>query len=144
MSKDTQVKNKGGAPTKYRKEHCQTVIDLMKEGASKAEVCLELECSFQTLLNWQEIHPEFFEAVKKGLHFSKGKWEQIGRKAAFGEVDGFNAVSWIFNMKNRFGRMDDFGEKWSDKTEVDNSHSFDKMDDPELDRKILELQNAIK
>jgi hypothetical protein len=117
-----KAKNKGGRPTDYKKEHCIKVIELMKEGASKAEVCLELNCSFQTFLTWQEKHSEFLEAVKRGLHLSKGKWEQMGRKAAFGQVDGFNATAWIFNMKNRFGKADDFQEKWTDKQELDHRH----------------------
>lgn len=110
-----------GRPTDYLEEYCDTVIELMKEGASKAEVCLELSCSFQTFLDWQKKHPEFLESVKRGLHLSKGKWEQIGRKAAFGQVKDFNATSWIFNMKNRFGKIDDFNEKWSDKQEIEHS-----------------------
>ena len=110
-----------GRPTDYLPEHCAKVIELMKEGASKAEVCLELDCSFQTFLTWQQKHPDFLEAVKRGLHLSKGKWEQMGRKAAFGNVENFNATAWIFNMKNRFGKMDDFDEKWGDKQEVEHS-----------------------
>lgn len=117
----TQAKVKTGRPTDYRVEHCDKVIELMKDGASKAEVCLELDCSFQTFLTWQSKHPEFLEAVKRGLHLSKGKWEQMGRKAAFGQVEGFNATAWIFNMKNRFGKMDDLGDRWSDKQEVEHS-----------------------
>ena len=112
----------------------------MKEGASKAEVCLELECSFQTFLTWQGKNPKFLESVKRGLHLSKGKWEQMGRKAAFGNVEGFNATAWIFNMKNRFGKEDDFKEKWSDKQEIEQTHSFKDMEDSELDAKIRELQ----
>jgi len=114
--------NPVGAPTKYDKKHCKTVLDLMKEGASKAEVCLELDICFQTFLNWQGDHKEFLEAVKRGLHLSKGKWEQMGRRAAFGQVEGFNATAWIFNMKNRFSKADDFKEKWSDKQELDHRH----------------------
>lgn len=110
-----------GRPTKYREEMCDTVIELMSEGASKAEVCLNLQCTFQTFLNWQGENAEFLEAVKIGSHLSKGKWEEIGRKAAFGQLDGFNATSWIFNMKNRFGKVDELGEKWSDKQEVEHS-----------------------
>ncbi len=122
MTKETVTKkNKGGAPTKYDKSYCDKVIELMREGASKAEVCLELNCCFQSFLTWQTQHPEFLEAVKRGLHLSKGKWEQIGRKAAFGNVENFNATAWIFNMKNRFGKMDDLGDKWSDKQEVEHS-----------------------
>jgi len=114
-------KNLGGRPSEYKEEYVHLVIDLMKEGASKAEVCLNLDCTFQTFLNWQKQNPEFLEAVKRGLHLSKGKWEEMGRKAAFGKVENFNATAWIFNMKNRFGKSDDFNERWTDKQEVEHS-----------------------
>ncbi len=112
---------KAGRPDEYQEEYCKTVIELMKDGASKAEVCLELDCCFNTFIKWQNDNPPFMKAVKRGLALSKGKWEKIGRQAAFGDCDGFNAVSWIFNMKNRFGKADEFDEKWADKQEVAHS-----------------------
>lgn len=132
-----------GRPDEYQKKHCKTVIDLMKDGASKAEVCLELDCTFQTFINWQAKHPDFLEAVKRGLSLSKGKWEQIGRQAAFGNCEGFNATSWIFNMKNRFSKPDDFDEKWSDKQEIDHGGKIGLTDltDLELTKKLEDLKN---
>lgn len=118
---EEKVMKKLGQPTKYREEYCEKVIEVMMGGASKGEVCLELECTYQTFLNWQEKFPEFKTAVAKGLNFSKGKWEQMGRRAAFGQVENFNATAYIFNMKNRFGKIDEFGEKWSDKQEHEHS-----------------------
>lgn len=125
MAKDKAItgedKPKMGAPIKYRESFCDTVIVLMSEGASKAEVCLELKCCVQSFLNWQKEYPDFLEAVKRGVLLSKGKWESMGRKAAFGEVDNFNATAWIFNMKNRFGKTDELNEKWADKQEHEHS-----------------------
>ena len=132
-----------GRPTKYKDEYCDLVVELMKDGASKAEVCLELECCFQTFLNWQEEHAEFLEAVKKGLHLSKGKWEKMGRLAAFGNVEGFNSTAWIFNMKNRFGRMDEFGEKWGDKQEIETKDTTNDVSEEELNARILELMSKL-
>lgn len=43
------------------------------------------------------------------------EWEKIGLFGAKGEIEGFNAASWIFNMKNRFR------EDWRDKQETDHS-----------------------
>ena len=135
-------KNLGGRPSEYKEEYVQLVIDLMKEGASKAEVCLNLDCTFQTFLNWQKQNPKFLEAVKRGLHLSKGKWEEMGRKAAFGNVENFNATAWIFNMKNRFSKLDDFDERWTDKQELDHVHTVSRMSDAELDARIEALKNA--
>lgn len=96
-----------GRPTDYKPEFCERVIDLMSEGASKAEVASELCRSYQTFLNWQAAHPEFLEAVKEGERLSQGWWERLGREGASG-VKPVNPTVYIFNMKNRF--KDD----WSD------------------------------
>jgi hypothetical protein len=31
-------------------------------------------------------------------------WEKIGLEGTMGEIKGFNATSWSFNMKNQFPR----------------------------------------
>ncbi len=128
-----EVKNKGGRPTKYKDDMPAKVLELFKEGASKAEICLRLDICFDTFQDYQEIHPKFSEAVKKGMQISQGWWEMKGRQATVGEVEGFNATSFIFNMKNRFK------EDWRDKQEVDNTHKFGDISDTELDEKIKQL-----
>ena len=117
-----------GRPSGYKPEYCQVALDLFKVGASKAEVCLELDCCFNTFIRWQDENEEFMKAVKRGLSLSKGKWEQMGRKAAYGEVEGFNSTAWIFNMKNRFGKPDSFEERWSDKQELEHSGQISSAD----------------
>jgi hypothetical protein len=97
----------GGRPTDYKPEFCEQVIEFGKQGMSKAEMCLELDICHQTMTNWSEEYPEFLAAVKKAIQYSQGWWEMRGRKATFSS-EGFNATSYIFNMKNRFK------EDWSD------------------------------
>lgn len=101
-----------GRPTTYNPEYCERVIALGEEGASKAEMTLELGVARSTFALWEEKHPEFSEAVKRAVELSQGWWEREGRKATFGKTDGFNATAYIFNMKNRF--KDD----WSDTQKV--------------------------
>lgn len=92
----------GGRPTKYKPEFCETVVECGREGMGKLEMCAELDICFETFQNWQQKHTEFSEAVKKALQLSQAWWEKAGRTATFGGYDGFNATSYIFNMKNRF------------------------------------------
>ena len=113
--KDGKEKNKGGRPTKYQSDFPERVLGMFKEGASKAEICMRLEIGFDAFQDYVDKYPEFSESVKKGLHISQGWWEMKGRKATVGEVEGFNATSFIFNMKNRF-RHD-----WNDRKEIDHS-----------------------
>jgi transposase len=96
----------GGRPTKYQPEICEKVIELMKGGASRHTVALELEIDYQTLLNWEEKHKEFFDALKIGTSLSRGWWEKKAQES-IADKD-INATILIFNLKNRFR------EAWND------------------------------
>jgi hypothetical protein len=115
-----------GRPTSYKPEYCDRIVEMGAYGASKAEMCADIGISRQTYDDWKAAHPEFLEADKKAVELSQGWWEQQGRVATFGGTDGFNATSYIFNMKNRFP-----GD-WRDKKEVDVSLSHEQALD-ELD-----------
>lgn len=110
-----------GRPTKYKPEICSRVVDMGKYGASKAEMALELDIDYTTFLAWQEKHEEFSKAVKRAENNSKGWWERLGRQSAVGEVENFNATSYIFNMKNRFK------EDWRDRHDLDHTSSDGSM-----------------
>lgn len=100
-----------GAPSKYKKEFCERVIEIGKTGASKAEMAVELGISRASFDNYEKEFPEFLEAVREAITYSQVWWEKNGRIATFGAMPNFNATTYIFNMKNRF--KDD----WRDKVE---------------------------
>ena len=99
---------------------CDTILECGKQGMGKAEQAAEIGVHHSTFIAWQEEHPEFSAAVKDAQFFSQAWWEGKGRVATFDSV-GFNATSFIFNMKNRFP------DDWRDKHEEDNKHD---MSDP--------------
>lgn len=110
---------KKGRPTKYKAEMCDTVIELMKEGASKTEVCAELGISFETLSQWTDPESEYFkqefsEAIKRGLQLCQAWWERKGRTSL--ENKDFSYTGWYMNMKNRF--------KWADRQETKHEGSL--------------------
>jgi transposase len=105
----------GGRPTKYTPDMCDRIIELGKVGASKHEMAMEIDVAVSTFDVWQNENKEFSEAVKKAVEFSQAWWEKQGRLATFGAFDGFNATSFIFNMKNRFR------DSWRDKQETEHS-----------------------
>ena len=104
-----------GRPTDYDPAYCERVIELGRTGASKAEMAAELDCARSTFALWEQAHAEFSEAVKAAVDLSQAWWEKNGRLATFGGTDGFNATSFIFNMKNRFPA------DWKDKVEQEQS-----------------------
>lgn len=102
-----------GRPSKYKPEFCDRVIEIGKTGASKAEMAVDLDIAYSNFDRWTQERPEFQEAVKEAVRQSQAWWEKKGRSGTFGEIQGFNATSYIFQMKNRFS------EDWRDKQEHD-------------------------
>lgn len=118
-----------GAPTKYTDDMPRKVIELMKQGASKYEVALELDICEDTFYEYKKIHKDFSEAIKKGEWFSRGKWEKEGRLSLRDKE--FNSTLWYMNMKNRHG--------WTDKTYNENFHEVS-----ETERKIRKAEDQYK
>ena len=104
-----------GRPSKYDPAMCQTVIQCGREGMGKAEMAAELDIAYSNFDRWQHEHPEFQDAVKEAVRQSQAWWEKMGRVSTFGGTDGFNATSYIFQMKNRF-RAD-----WNDTVKSEHS-----------------------
>lgn len=102
-----------GRPTEYDPAYCARVVDLGKEGASKREMAADLGISHDTFHRWMNERADFSDAVKEAMHLSQAWWEKQGRIATFGGYEGFNATSYIFQMKNRFR------DEWNDTIKQD-------------------------
>jgi len=96
-------------PTKYKKEYCDLVPELMADGMSVTEVAAHIGVSKSTVYKWAEDRPAFSDALKEGMERCEAWWESQGRRNL--HVKEFNHVLWYMNMKNRFG--------WRDKQEVE-------------------------
>ena len=112
-----------GRPTKYKPEMCETVIELMKEGASQYEVLATLGISEDTFYRWKKENEEFSESIKRGSQLSQAWWEKEGRISL--DDRQFNSTLWYMNMKNRF--------KWADKQEVKNEGNITIVMDTGID-----------
>lgn len=103
---------KMGRPTKYRKEMCETMLNLFNGGATVAEVCAELGIARDTFYCWCNEHKDFSDAYKKGRELAERWWAKIGQAGMLGKLEQpINSAMWIFNMKARF--------KWQDRHEVE-------------------------
>ncbi len=104
--------NKGdmmGRPTKYKVKMCKQVIELMKIGASKVEVCAELGISKDTFFRWKKEIPEFSDSVERGELLSEAWWTKHGRENLY--TKSFNQRLFFMCMKNMHG--------WSEKTKIE-------------------------
>ena len=90
-----------GQPTKYNPERCSKLIELMKQGYSIEEVCLEFDICCQTHYNWLQNHPEYVEAVEKGEKYALA-WHLKQARENF-HNKGFNDRLYNIIMQNKFG-----------------------------------------
>jgi transcriptional regulator with XRE-family HTH domain len=100
-----------GAPSKYRPEMLEQILELMAQGMSQAEVAREIGISKRTWLNWKEKNPDFADAVDEGTWRSLGWWERQGRSNLSAGKE-FNHILWMMNVKNRFPA------EWREKQDV--------------------------
>ena len=103
-------KRRVGAPTKYKQEYCDALIEHMSRGLSVEAFCGVISIHKDTFYEWIKRHDEFADAKKIGICKSQYFWEVLGIQGASGRIKDFNVGSWIFNMKNRFG--------WTDRKDV--------------------------
>ena len=66
---EDKKKNNGGRPTKYKEEFVEQGKFLTKKGATDAELAQFFKVKEQTINNWKDDHPEFFESIKAGKEF---------------------------------------------------------------------------
>lgn len=104
----------------YKPEYCQTVIEMMKEGAAVIEVAAKLGVTRQTFQNWCHWYPDFDEAHQIGRAYSEAWWTREGRTNLHEKT--FNASVWYSNMKNRFGWRDSREHHIKGRLRHDHSH----------------------
>ena len=103
---------KVGRPTKYDPEAMlPRILEMAKDGCSKAEICADIDITFQTWQNWRDQHPEFLETTTRAEELSLAWWEAQGKKGIWSR--DFNASAYSLQVRNRFPK------DWSDKQERD-------------------------
>lgn len=98
-----------GRPTDYRPEYCAAVVDLGREGKSRAQIAAALDVDRDTLANWEKARPEFFGAMKRAHDLALAWWEDQGQKGIWSDYQGrtLNAAAYALQMRNRFS--DEYG-----------------------------------
>jgi hypothetical protein len=109
----------GGRPTNYRPEYCDMVIEFMADGYSVAAFAGHIRTTRQTIYNWANEHPEFFDALKTAQAMAARWWEDALRNVAI--TGQGNATAAIFALKNRGC------DEWRDKQELDHTSSDGSM-----------------
>lgn len=103
----TEETNPVGRPTLYRPEYCERVIELGREGRSKAQMASRLDVCCNTLDNWAKENPEFLSALTRARDLAKAWWEDKGQDNLTSSV--FQTGLWSRSMAARF--PDDYTER---------------------------------
>lgn len=118
-------------PSKFKLEYCEQLIEHMESGYSFETFAAVIDVDEATLHRWKtpklkngaknpQYHDKFCKSYKTGKIKSQLFWETLGMRGIAGipfqftdekgvkrTSQGFNAATYIFNMKNRF--------KWTDR-----------------------------
>jgi transposase len=100
--KVTKSGKRMGAPTKYKPEYCQMLVEHMAEGLSFDCFGAKVDSPASTVETWSQRHAEFKLAKQEGQVKCREFWEKLGIEGTKGNFKGFNSATWMFNMKNRF------------------------------------------
>lgn len=73
-----------GRPTKFKEEYKKQVVTLCRLGATDQDLAEAFDVTEQTINNWKEKEPEFFESLKKGKEIYDEEVEESLRKRALG------------------------------------------------------------
>lgn len=101
-------KHAGGAPPKYKKEYCELVRDLGKDGKSITQIAVFIGVVKQTVYNWEKEYPEFLDALTRARENAQAWYEDIGQRGLIMGKD-FNASTWAKQVSCRFPK--DYTEK---------------------------------
>jgi hypothetical protein len=118
VSKKTKktTKRGGGQPHKFKEEYCQVAIDMGRQGYSIRSIAAEIGHPHQTIYNWMDQFPQFFDAIKKSqdlaLKYVEG---QLCKLVSAGKTTNIDTTAVIFMLKTRFHKI------YSDKKEIEHS-----------------------
>jgi DNA-binding transcriptional MerR regulator len=82
------------------KKHCLMVLEIIGNGGSVAEFCVEALISDSTYYNWRRLHPIFDECSRIAVNFAQMLWEREGESNA--DNPDFNWRFWEGIGTSRF------------------------------------------
>jgi DNA-binding transcriptional regulator YiaG len=92
--------------TAYDKNFSNMLVKHMAEGYDFQSFAKVAGVSKATIERWAKERVSFQEAREVGEEAYYHYWLTIGIQGAKGLIKGYNAATWIFTMKNKFGWKD--------------------------------------
>jgi len=94
------VRRERGRPSLFKPEYCDTVIELGKQGYSKARMAAHFDVAKQTIDQWAKDYPDFSDALTRARTLCQAHWEHRGYGGL--ENKNFNTPLYIGSMKSMF------------------------------------------
>lgn len=113
--------------------HVNEIIDLSQHGKTIAQICTVLKISRVTYDNWRGNHKVFEDAHNYSRQCFQAYWEDIMQRGMQGEIDGFNASTITFFLRNQC--KDDYADVKNIATSSTNTYAF--LTDEDLNRRLL-------
>jgi hypothetical protein len=124
-----------GRPSSYKPEYCEQVVELGREGKSKAQIAAVLDVDRETIDNWAAKQPDFSRSVTRARELSLAWWEEQGQKGIWSRE--FNANAYSLQVRNRF--PNDWRER-QELTGKDGSPLIPvSLTESEIDKRLAEL-----
>jgi hypothetical protein len=137
---------------KYKKEMCDLVVEMGRQGKSRTQIAAALDITFQTMINWEKDYPEFLEATTRAYELSMARWEDIGLEGLWATTETYtddngkqqkvhkaiNAQMFGLQMRNRFPEhyRDRVDYNHNHQGKIEHEHDGDTRD---LARRILHM-----
>ena len=96
----------GGAPTKYKPEYCQMIIDSAKRGETFVMFASDIGVHIDTILEWAKVHKEFSVSKKLARQIQHTIFQKKYIHAMDGKIK-CNPSMYIFWAKAQFGYRED-------------------------------------
>ena len=91
-----------GRPTKYKKEYCKGIVELMADGYTAKAYAGHIGVDMDTITEWTKRHRDFSLARRKGEAAAEKYLITLGKALITGQIKG-NAIPWLFMCKNMIG-----------------------------------------
>ena len=67
------MQNQGGRPSSFKPEYIEHVFNFALLGATEKEMAVVFGVTLETLENWKDAIPEFFQSLKEGREIADGR-----------------------------------------------------------------------
>lgn len=100
----------------------EDILDIGRQGKAEVSIVNYMDISWNTHKVLMERSSEYLKAVNTAKKLSEEWWVEIARKEwVEGNSKGINSNHWSLMMRNQFG------QRWSDKKEMDLTSKGDKL-----------------